>query len=315
MKVARSLSEAQHERNSVVTVGTFDGVHCAHREIIREVIRRAKERNGRSVVITFDPHPKEVVSSERGSVKLLTSIEERISWLEGLGVDLLFVIKFTFAFSRIAAEEFYRAYIVDGVGASEVVVGYDHMFGRDRRGTVRELEEMGKRFGFSLVTVSPFLVEGEPVSSTRVRKSLAEGAVDRVMILLGHPYSLQGRVVEGDRRGASLGFATANIEPVPSNKAVPGRGVYVVRAHVEEGQGYGMMNIGVRPTVAAELKESLEVHLLDFDQDIYGKLITIEFLRKLRDERKFSSFGELAGQLEKDREETRLFVAGLEDHR
>jgi riboflavin kinase / FMN adenylyltransferase len=315
MKVIRSLAEDQTDRNSVVTVGTFDGVHCAHREIIREVTRRARERKGRSVVITFDPHPKEVVSSAKGSVQLLTTIDERIAFLEQLGVDLLLVIRFTFDFSRISAEAFYKDYIVNGVGASEVVVGYDHMFGRDRQGSVRELADMGRVFGFSLVTVPPYRVDNEVVSSTRVRKALAAGAVEHANELLGHPYALQGVVVEGDRRGATLGFPTANVRPEPGNKVVPGRGVYIVRVGLGDSRWYGMMNIGVRPTIRAGLEETLEVHILDFQQNIYGEQIHLEFLRTLRGERKFGSLAELTAQLEKDRGEVRRFVAGREEHR
>lgn len=315
MKVIRSLSEADKDSDSVVTVGTFDGVHRAHREIIHEVTRRARERSGRSVVITFDPHPKEVVASAKGSVKLLTTIEERIALLDELGVDLLLVIKFTFEFSRVSAEAFYKDYIVNGVGASQVVVGYDHMFGRDRQGTVQELEVMGRQHGFSLVTVPPYEVDDEIVSSTRVRKALASGDVGHANAMLGRPYGLQGRVIVGDRRGALLGFRTANIVPEPANKVVPGHGVYVVRVRSGEERHFGMMNIGVRPTVASGLAETLEVHILDFDRNIYGELIKIEFLRTLRSERKFGSFQELTAQLEKDREETRRFVAGMEEHR
>lgn len=315
MRVIRSVAEAQKNPNSVVTVGTFDGVHCAHREIIREVIRHARQRDGQSVVITFDPHPKEVVTSAKGTVKLLTTIDERIALLDGLGVDMLLVVRFTFEFSRMAADAFYRDYIVNGVGVSEVVVGYDHMFGRDRQGTVRELEAMGREYGFELVTVPPFQIGGEVVSSTRVRRALATGEIEHATALLGRPYNLQGRVVEGDRRGALLGFRTANLRPEPGNKVIPARGVYVVRVRVDDQQKFGMMNIGFRPTVAAGLAETLEVHILDFDRDIYGASINLEFLRKLREERKFGSFGELTAQLEKDREETRRFVAGLKDNR
>jgi riboflavin kinase/FMN adenylyltransferase len=311
MKVIRSLAEARKERNSVVTVGTFDGVHCGHQEIIREVVGRAQGRKGRSVVMTFDPHPKEVVASEKGSVQLLTTIDERVALLEELGVDLLLVIRFTLEFSRTSAEEFYKAYIVDGVGASDVVVGYDHMFGRGRQGTVAALEAMGRSYGFSLITIPPYEVKGQVVSSTRIRKALATGEIERANGMLGRPYGLQGRVVEGDRRGATLGFPTANLQPEPGNKVVPGHGVYAVRVRLGDQSFSGMMNIGVRPTVREGLKETAEVYILDFEQDIYGTILGVEFLRKLRDERKFDSFADLTAQLEKDREETRRFVAGL----
>ncbi|HUI63627.1 MAG TPA: bifunctional riboflavin kinase/FAD synthetase [Bacteroidota bacterium] len=303
MIVARSLKDVTRDANSVVTVGTFDGVHLAHREIIREVVNRAKTREGRSALITFEPHPKEVVLSKRGPVKLLSTIDERIELIGAMNVDLLLVVEFTKAFSRIGAREFYEKYIVNGTGVDEVVVGYDHMFGRDREAGIDELVHIGKEFGFSVFAVHPFTIEGEAVSSTRIRSALGSGDIQRARQLLGRPYEISGRVVRGDGRGAQIGFPTANLEPLSSSKVVPARGVYAVGARVGAEVFSGMMNIGVRPTIAKDGAESLEVHLFDFERDIYGQVLTVTFLRRLRPERAFASVPELVAQLERDRAE------------
>jgi riboflavin kinase/FMN adenylyltransferase len=305
MIVAHSVEEAGRDAGSVVTVGTFDGVHLAHAEIIREVVSRAKMREGRSVVVTFDPPPKQVVGPPRGPVELLSTIGERVELIGMLGVDILLVLEFTYAFSRISPGDFYRTYIIDGTGVDEVIVGYDHMFGRDRAAGIDELLKMGKAFDFSVFALHPFTVEGETVSSTRIRKALAAGDVDTAAKFLGRPYSFSGTVVRGDGRGKTIGFPTANIRPVSTLKIVPAHGVYAVGVRVGNEQRYGMMNIGFRPTVSTVPAETIEVHLFDFDRDIYGEQVAVLFLRRLRDEKKFDSLSDLVEQLGKDREEAR----------
>jgi riboflavin kinase/FMN adenylyltransferase len=305
MIVAHSVKETGRDPGSVVTVGTFDGVHLAHAEIIREVVSRARMREGRSVVVTFDPHPKQVVGQAGSPVELLSTIGERVEFIGKLGVDILLVIEFTYAFSRISPWDFYRTYIVEGTGVDEVIVGYDHMFGRDRTAGIDELVKMGKEFDFSVFAVHPFTVEGETVSSTVVRKALGAGDAERAAKFLGRPYSIGGTVVRGDGRGRTIGFPTANIRPVPASKIVPAHGVYAVGVRVGNQQHFGMMNIGFRPTVATVPVETLEVHLFDFDRDIYGEQVAVSFLRRLRDERKFDSLSDLVEQLGKDREEAR----------
>ena len=304
MIVAHSVKEACRDAGSVVTVGTFDGVHRAHAEIIREVVSRAKMREGRSVVVTFDPHPKQVVGPPPGPVELLSTIGERVELIGMLGVDILLVLEFTYAFSRISPEDFYRTYIIDGTGVDEVIVGYDHMFGRDRAAGINELLKMGKAFDFSVFAVHPFTVEGETVSSTGIRQALAAGDVDRAAKFLGRPYSFSGTVVRGDGRGTTIGFPTANIRP-PASKIVPAHGVYAVGVRVGNEQRHGMMNIGLRPTVSTVPAETLEVHLFDFDRDIYGEQVAVSFLRRLRDEKKFDSLSDLVEQLGRDKEEAR----------
>lgn len=302
MMVVRSLAEIKKDNNSVVTVGTFDGVHLAHQEIIREVVNRARMLEGRSVVVTFDPHPKEIVGNSQHPVRLLTTLQERIALIAGLNVDLLLVINFTYEFSRISAREFYATYIVNGIGVGEVVVGYDHMFGRDRTGGIEELVRIGQEFNFSVSAVHPYRVNNVVVSSSKVREAILAGAVERAAELSGRLYVLSGTVVHGDGRGATLGYPTANIEPDSTRKVIPGRGVYLVGVSVQGNQMYGMMNIGVRPTVRSGEETSIEVHIFGLERDIYGEKVSVSFVRKLRDEQKFSSLEELTHQLRKDRE-------------
>lgn len=301
MRIVRSIAEAGYERNSVVTVGTFDGVHLAHAEIVREVLHRAKRCEGRSVIVTFNPHPKEV-TGKKDSPPLLTTLEERVEIFEALGVDVLFVVNFTFAFSRLTSKQFYRQYLVEGTGLGEVVVGYDHMFGRDREAGIEELVRMGKEFDFSVFAVHPFTVDEEPVSSSLIRDALRAGNVERARKFLGRPYRFSGKVIKGDGRGKSLGYATANLDTSSERKMLPRNGVYLVGTTRGTDQHFGMMNIGTRPTVKSNAGEIVEVHLFDFNEDIYGELLAITLLKRLRDEQRFPSLEDLISQLHRDRE-------------
>lgn len=311
MIVARSVKEIVRDTKSVVTVGTFDGVHRAHQEIVREVVYRAKRNEGRSVVVTFDPHPKEVVASRRGPVQLLTTIEERIELLKRQQIDLLVVVPFTYEFSQQTSREFYEHFVVAVIGVGEVVVGYDHMFGRNREGDIEELVRMGQRYDFSVFALHPYSVEGEVVSSTQVRKAIHDGDIVRATMLLGHDYAFSGTVVVGDRRGRTIGYPTANIRPESGKKLTPGKGVYLVGVEIGSEHFFGMMNIGVRPTLTSGLQETIEVHVFDFSQDIYGKRITVTFLRKLRDEQKFASLQDLMHQLGTDKAQSLQYIAEL----
>ncbi|MEW6512244.1 MAG: bifunctional riboflavin kinase/FAD synthetase [Bacteroidota bacterium] len=311
MRIARSLDEVNHDANSVVTVGTFDGVHLAHRAIIRDVVNRARVKEGRSVVVTFDPHPREVVGPSKGPVRLLSTIDERIALIGELNIDLLLILEFTYAFSRISSRDFYRQYIVHGTGVDEVVVGYDHMFGRDREAGIEELVRIGQEFDFSVFAVHPVMSGDEAVSSSGIRDALLAGDVQRAQRLLGRPYVISAKVVRGDGRGKRLGFRTANLVPTARLKVIPARGVYVVSVEHGGGRHFGMMNIGVRPTIADNLQETIEVHLLDFNSNLLGQELKVSFLRRLRDEKKFGSFDELSTQLRADMEEARKTVAHM----
>ncbi|HEY4643587.1 MAG TPA: bifunctional riboflavin kinase/FAD synthetase, partial [Bacteroidota bacterium] len=302
MKVYRGRTIPRNA-NSVVTVGVFDGLHLAHQRIIEVTKDRARDQGVRSVVVIFDPHPKEIVLPSKGPVSLLTTIEERLSLLEQTGIDAVCVLPFTYEFSRQSAQEFYKQYIIGTVGVSVVVVGYDHMFGRDREGGVEHLKSIGEQNGFRVVTVQPVAVGGEVVSSTRIRQAIADGNVEKAAVFLGRPYEVAGRVEEGKGRGKQMGFPTANIRPTSTKKLIPRNGVYFVQAEFSGKEYFGMMNIGVRPTFEENGQRVIEVHLLDFDGQLYGAELRTKFLGWVREERKFSSERELVSQLQTDREE------------
>jgi riboflavin kinase/FMN adenylyltransferase len=303
MKVVHSLDEVKKETNTVVTVGTFDGVHLGHREILQETVRRARARRGRSVCFTFDPHPKEVVGKGGYPVEILTTMEERILLFEEVGFDLAFVLHFTYEFSRQTPKQFYEKYLVNGVGIAEEVEGYDHMFGRDREGGIEEMKRVGNEFGFTVEILPPFTVDGEVISSTKIRHLLREGDVRRAARYLGRQYTFDGTVIKGVGRGAVLGFPTANLEPVSQKKLVPKDGVYFVRVALDKENLFGMLNIGNRPTFETDHVRTIEVNLFDFDQMIYGKRLHIQFLQRLRDEVRFASAAELVQRMQVDREE------------
>lgn len=308
MRVARSLEPGLYDRNSVVTLGTFDGVHLAHRRIIERLVTRAAERSGRSVVITFDPHPKEVVRSVKGPVALLTTLDERLERMAGLGVDVVVVLRFTQELSRLPAAEFYATYVIRGVGLSEAIIGHDHMFGRDREAGQNELSALGREHGFEVSVIPPLAVDGEMISSTRIRRALAAGTVDRARAMLGYPYRLEGPVVKGDGRGRTIGYPTANLDVSGSRKVVPARGVYAVE--VRDFAAGGMANIGVRPTVSDSGRETVEVHLFDTDRDLYGSTVRIGFIQRLRDEKAFGGVVALKDQLGDDERRARAVLAG-----
>ncbi len=312
MKIVRADSELEHNPNSVVTVGTFDGVHIGHQEIIRQARTSATDRAGRSVVVTFEPHPKEVVPSVRGPLSLLSTLDERLSLLDRHGIDVTVVIHFTREFSQLSPRSFYEEYILARIGVAEVVVGQDHLFGRNRTGGREELGALARQFGFVVNAVPEHLLEGERVSSSAIRKALDRGDVVRARAYLGYPYALGGVVAEGDKRGRSLGFPTANLDPDSPRKITPGHGVYLVAVNTPSGTSYGMMNIGVRPTLTDGSKRTLEVHMFDIDADFYGQPVQVSFLRRLRDERRFDTADDLVAQLNVDREQSFRIIREIE---
>lgn len=311
MIVAHHLDEISYDKNSVVTVGTFDGVHEGHRAIIGEVVERAVRRDGRSVVVTFDPHPRQVLKNHRGSIELLSTLEERQSLCAQLGVDLFFVIQFTYEFSRQSFSDFYKKYLIDGTGVGEVIEGYDHHFGRDREGNLEGLLQLGKEFSFDVHAIRPISIDGEIVSSSRIRELLREGNVRVASRLLGQSYGFRGVVKRGDARGALLGYPTANLDLVCKAKLVPRNGIYIVQVLLGERLLYGMASIGVRPTFEENGSRIIEVHILDFNRDIYGEVLEVRFLHRLRDENKYETPAALIQQMHLDKEETLKFISSM----
>ena len=297
------LNEIDYQPNSVVTVGTFDGVHEGHRALMESVVQKAKQRGARSVVVTFDPHPRTIISKKGEGIRLLTTLQERAEILETIGVDVLLVIPFTRDFSLLSSEEFVKEIIHTKIGISEFVIGYDHHFGRDRSGTIETLEKLGRELGFDVYVVSKKEMGDLTISSTVIRREIQqEGDLVTAAKLLGRPYMLNGLVIHGDERGRAIGYPTANLQPEHPDKAIPKNGIYAVQVRVDDSWYGGMMNIGVRPTFDG-VKKTLEVNIFGFDESIYGKTIQVRFYDRIRDEKKFAGIEELTQQLHQDKSE------------
>jgi len=288
--------------NPVVTIGTFDGVHLGHREVISELKRISALSGGDSVVFTFEPHPRIVIAPGEDSLRLLSTKNEKIRLMEQLGIDHLVIYPFTIEFSKLSYNEFVTNILVGKMNISSLVVGYDHRFGQGRKGDFNSLEYLSKALNFKVEQLSQLFVNSNVVSSTKIRQALGTGDIAKANNLLGYRYLLSGRVIEGKQLGRKLGFPTANIETLENHKLVPGDGVYAVFVQTGGKIYKGMLNVGIRPTVNYNADhKSIEVHIFDFDSDIYNTEITLFFVQKIRDEQKFAGIVELKEQLIKDR--------------
>jgi riboflavin kinase/FMN adenylyltransferase len=302
MKIYTDNSEIKTEKSKIATVGTFDGVHQGHLNIIELLISKAKELNGKSILITFDPHPRTVVS---GGFKnqLLTTLDEKVELLNKLGVDEVLVINFTKEFAQLTYEEFIKEIIVDKVNAEHIIIGHDHKFGKDRNGNEDKLRELAQKMNFYVSAVEAKKVDNEIVSSTKIRNALTEGRIKEANKYLGWNYYFSGKVIKGAKRGRLLGFPTANIELLDENKLIPKSGVYAVKCYLKDQIIFGVMNIGNRPTFNDIDYIIIEVHLINFDNFIYDEIIKIEFIERIRDEQKFEGRESLIEQITKDKKQ------------
>lgn len=301
MKVYRDSSEFIKEKNVVITVGSFDGLHKGHSKIVDELISLSHEKNGKSVLLTFEPHPRQVISKDF-DLRILTTLDEKKIYLEKAGIDYLIVQNFTREFSQMTSDEFIKKILVDDVGVSHIVVGHDHKFGKDRLGDAVKLSELGAKYNFGVTSVPPEMIKGEIISSTIIRNALFNGDVEKANLFFGRNYSFSGVIIKGAQRGRTLGFPTANISLENPLKAVPKKGVYAVSCSCQNEKLHGVMNIGIRPTFENRTELVIEVHLFNFNKDIYGAKITIDFIKRLRDEMKFGSKEELIHQIENDKQ-------------
>ena len=285
----------------VIATGFFDGVHIGHRFVIRRLVEAAKERGDQSMVVTFWPHPRNVLQDDARNLRLLTSLEEKKELLRGLGVDRVEVLPFTKEFSRLTTREYFRDCLIPRFGAKAVLIGYDNRLGSDPQ-TPESIERIAEEEGLDVVRLGSVTVpSGVTVSSTKIREAVAAGEMETAAAMLGYEYSLLGVVVAGDRLGRTIGFPTANIQLYEPLKLVPGNGVYAVEAETLGRKFNGMCNIGVRPTVRSGGQRTIETNIFDFDEDIYGLDLKVTFLRKVRDERRFDSIDSLRSQLSTDR--------------
>lgn len=298
MKCEIGWDDITNDPRSIMTVGTFDGVHRGHQAIISYLSRRARERDGHSTVVSFDPHPRAVVHDD--SVPMLTTVTERAAVLDDLGLDRFVVLPFTSSFAQLSPEEYVEDVLVQRIGVQEIAVGYDHRFGRKRAGDVDLLKQLGRTHGFSVDILPPQEVGPDVVSSSTIRALLNDGAAARAHELLGRPYAITGTVARGEGRGRTIGYPTANVSISDARKLVPKNGVYAVRVQLpDDRMRGGMLNIGRRPTFEG-MDVTVEVHIFDFEGDLYGQDLTVQFMQRLRDEQKFDSPDALVTQLSKD---------------
>lgn len=300
MKIYSSIEEFQNVERPIVTTGTFDGVHFGHRKIIDRLKDLAQSCSGETVLLTFSPHPRMVLFPEDQDLKLLNTIEEKKQLLEKAGVQHLIIHQFTKKFSRISSINYVRDILVNEINTHKLVIGYNHHFGRNREGSFEHLQKFASVYGFEVEEIPVQFLDNVDVSSTKIRKALFLGYVDKAAEYLGYQYELSGTVVKGSAIGRSIGFPTANLDLGDVKKIIPADGVYAVWVIVDKITYKGMMNIGKKPTLNSKIR-TLEIHLLDFDQYIYNKQIKIKFVKRIRDEIAFSELIELKKQLEKDR--------------
>lgn len=312
MKIYQHLSDFKKLDHAIVTIGTFDGVHFGHQKIIKQLVERAKQDQGESVILTFFPHPRMIIDPENQDLKMISTIDEKAKILETLGVDHLIITPFTRDFSNQSPEDYIKNTLVDNIGTRHIIIGYDHRFGKDRSGNLSDLKAAGKAYGFSVEEIMEQDIHDVAVSSTKIRQALLEGNVSLAADYLGYPFSIFGRVIKGDKIGRTIGFPTANIFVEETYKLIPSDGIYAVTVEMEAElptsnaklQTYkGMAYIGQRPTING-MTRNIEVNIFDFNHEIYGQNIKMNFLKFLRHDVKFTGLEALTIQLQKDKEAT-----------
>ncbi len=308
MKVYKDIDHFDPINKAFVTTGTFDGVHLGHAVILKKLIKQAKKEGGESILLSFHPHPRLVLFPDDTSLKLLTTQDEKAKLLEDLGLDHLVIQKFSSEFSRTTAYKYVRDILVGKLGVYKLIIGYDHQFGRNREGSIEQLNELTPLFNFKIEEIPPQDIDNVRISSTKIRRALIIGDVESAERYLGYFYGLSGEVVKGNQLGRKIGFKTANVKVNNKRKLIPGNGVFAVNIILDSKEYQGMMNIGRRPTLEdPDAGITLEVHIFDFDEDIYTKEINVKFIKRVRDEKKFDSLGDLTEQLKKDKREILAF--------
>ena len=311
MKIFQDFTELSSIPNPVLTIGTFDGVHLGHQKIIDKLNDEAYKIGGESVLFTFYPHPRIVLYPDSHNLKLIQTQVEKIDKLRRMGLDNVIVFPFTKEFSRLTATEFVRDYLANRLKVKKLVIGYDHQFGKNREGSIEFLKDVSDTYGFEVTEITAKEVDEVNVSSTKIRKSILDGEMATAMKYLGEPFEIHGKVVRGQSLGTGLGFPTANIDVESVIKLLPKNGVYAVNVLVSDWGIYeGMLNVGTKPTVSDGDEISVEVHLFDFEKDIYNEFVTVQFLKRIRDEMKFNSKEELTNQLIEDETTIRNYFIG-----
>lgn len=306
MKTFNSINSYNFSKKTIVTIGTFDGVHIGHNKILQKIVQEAKNSDCESLVLTFFPHPR-MILQDNTEVKLLNTITEKSSLLENIGIDNLIIHPFDKEFSRLTAEEFVKTILVEKFNIQKIIIGYDHRFGRNRTATIDDLIIFGKQYGFEVEQISAQQIDEISVSSTKIRTAILDGNITLANNYLGYNYSFSGTVVKGNQLGRTIGFPTANIDIDEEYKLIPKNGVYIVKSSISGNTIYGMMNIGIRPTVNGS-NQTIEVFFIDFNSNLYKQKLTIEILEFIREEQKFDSLESLKKQIEIDKQTTLHFI-------
>ena len=309
LKIFNSIISFNATNPTIVTIGTFDGVHLGHQKIVAQITKNADALNCESLVLTFFPHPR-MVLQESTEMKQLNTLNEKIALLDNLGIDNLVVHPFDKEFSRLTAEEFVKKVLVDVFKIKKIIIGHDHRFGRNRTATIDDLINFGKTYGFEVEQISAEEINEVSISSTKIRNALLEGNIELATNYLGYDYSLTGIIFKGKQLGRTIGYPTANITIEEDYKLIPNNGVYIAKSVLNGKTVFGMMNIGTRPTVDGT-KQTIEINFFDFKQDLYGQKITISLLHRMRSEQKFESIDALKNQLGKDKKTALSFIENL----
>jgi len=299
LKIVNSIKSFSANKPTIVTIGTFDGVHLGHKKILEQIVENAHSQNCESLVLTFFPHPRTILQAD-SEMKQLNTLAEKTNLLSALGIDNLVIHPFDAAFSRLTAEEFVKQDLVDTFKIKKIIIGHDHRFGRNRTANIDDLIEFGNKFGFEVEEISAKEINEVSISSTKIRNALTEGNIELANNYLGYYYSLTGIVSKGKQLGRTIGFPTANIKIVEEYKLIPQNGVYIVQSNLDGISYYGMMNIGTRPTVDGTT-QTIEIHFFDFQKELYNQKITISLSHRMRSEQKFKSVDALKKQLDKDK--------------
>jgi riboflavin kinase/FMN adenylyltransferase len=309
LKIFHSINEFHSDKKTILTLGTFDGVHIGHAAILKKLTQNTADGKFESAVLTFFPHPRMVLQG-KSDLKLLNTINEKIDLLEKIGIENLIIHPFDANFSQLSAEEFVKTVLVDQLHIQKIIIGYDHRFGKNRTANIDDLTAFGLKYGFEVEQISAQEINDISISSTKIRTALENGEINLANEYLGYSYFLSGTVVKGKQLGRTIGFPTANIELEEEYKLVPKNGVYIVAAEIDRKSVYGMMNIGFNPTVQGE-KRTIEVHFFDFDLDIYNRHIRVAILQRIRSEEKFESVEFLKIQLGKDKDFSIQYIQNL----
>ena len=309
LKIFNSIKSFNATKPTIVTIGTFDGVHLGHQKIVAQITKNAHALNCESLVLTFFPHPR-MVLQESTEMKQLNTLNEKIALLDNLGIDNLVVHPFDKEFSRLTAEEFVKKVLVDVFKIKKIIIGHDHRFGRNRTATIDDLINFGESYGFEVEQISAEEINEVSISSTKIRNALLEGNIELAANYLGYDYSLSGIIFKGKQLGRTIGYPTANITIEEDYKLIPNNGVYIAKSVLNGKTVFGMMNIGTRPTVDGT-KQTIEINFFDFKQDLYGQKITISLLHRMRSEQKFESIDALKNQLGKDKKTALAFIENL----